>query len=61
MKRPRRTEEVCICDAYTFPHRMGGGACGEPYEPEYDDRGDYERDRMIDKRLSEERDRKAGC
>ena len=41
-----RKEKVCLCDAYAFPHRLGGGKCNEdlrcmhgfyvPEHPDYD-------------------------
>lgn len=34
MGRKRRTDTVCKCDAYAFPHRLGGGTCGEFRESE---------------------------
>lgn len=27
MVRKRKTETVCRCDAYAFPHRLGSGQC----------------------------------
>lgn len=27
MRKPRKGETVCNCDAYDFPHRFFGGAC----------------------------------
>ncbi|MHC4533482.1 MAG: hypothetical protein ACYS6K_05975 [Planctomycetota bacterium] len=29
----RRTIAVCTCEAYSFPHRPGGGLCRWPEEP----------------------------
>lgn len=30
-KRTRKNEQVCLCSAYKFPHRFGGGKCTGKY------------------------------
>ena len=27
MRKPRYYEQTCVCGAYGFPHRFGGGRC----------------------------------
>ena len=34
-RHQRARYEPCLCDAYAWPHRPGGGLCRWPEEPEY--------------------------
>lgn len=41
IESPARVVEPCVCDAYPFPHRPGGGECADP-GPRPDDCADCE-------------------
>ena len=56
MRRVRPQRQVCNCGAYPFPHRKGGGGCGDPVKAEVYYFGESARQAQLDyeKGLEEE-------
>lgn len=56
MRRVRPQRQVCNCGAYPFPHRKGGGGCGDPVKAEIYYFGESARQAQLDyeKGLEEE-------